>query len=1207
MRRLTKLFIGLSVLLCTLTNSTMGQWTPVDNENPTSNTVNVIHSSPQETVLMYRINAYALEQVLVENENAFIVNTPESGRILKTGAPDLPLVAHSVIIPDREKTELEIINSDYVDITNVDIAPSKGNLTRDIDPATVPFQFGEEYNTDAFYPSELAKLSTPYILRDYRGQAIQLQPFHYNPITKVLRIYTHIELAVRSTGEQDNVNTLNANRDERLIKQEFASIYDEHFVNNSNDRYTILDDKPGNMLIICYGDFMDEMAPFVEWKKQKGIPTDIVDVATIGTAAQIKTYVQNYYTNNGLTYLLLVGDDAQVPTSSTSAGDSDNNYGYTSGTDHYIDLFVGRFSAETGAQVTTMVDRNIHYEKNITASESWMANAIGSASAEGSSSTGDDGESDAQHMNNIETDLQNYGYNVTRVYQTGGSVQQMTDAINAGKGMINYVGHGSNTSWVNVAFGQSQIDALTNINKLPFIMDVACVNGNFKSITCFAETWLRATHNNEPAGALAIIASTINQAWAPPMRAQDEFNDILVDSYVNNKKRTFGGLTQNGIFDMIDHYGSTGNNMSDTWTIFGDPSVMVRTKQAGVMNPSYPTTITAGSTTMNVTNVVDEALVCLTLNGNILDRKFASGTSATLNFTALPATGTCILTVTAYNKVSYQSNITIGGGTPVAPVAAFSASSTTINTGQAVTFTDQSTNAPTAWNWTFTGGTPSSSTQQNPSVTYDTPGTYSITLSVSNSAGSDTETKTNYITVDEAPITYCASQGNNYSYEWISKVEIGNFVKTSAGASYSDFTGETINLSQGASTAVTLTPGFSSSTYTEYWKIWIDYNKDGDFTDAGEEVFAPASSTSTVSGNFTVKADATGTTRMRVSMKYNGSPTPCEAFSYGEVEDYTVTFGSVAAPVAAFTASATTITAGQSVTFTDQSTNGPTSWSWTFDGGTPSSSTSQNPSISYNTAGTYNVSLIATNAGGSDVETKTAYITVEATPANYCNSQGNNFSYEWISKVEINGFTKSSAGSNYSDYTSDVISLSTGSNAVSLTPAFSSSTYVEYWRIWIDWNNDGDFVDADEEVFAPASSSTTISGSFTPLASFNGQTRMRVSMKWNAAPTSCESFSYGEVEDYTISINRERSGTQAAIASGFTLYPNPANTYFNLMGEDISGSTLYIFDVQGRIVINTTVLETNSEISTQSLKPGVYMVKLIKGRDVITKKLVVKK
>lgn len=151
---------------------------------------------------------------------------------------------------------------------------------------------------------------------------------------------------------------------------------------------------------------------------------------------------------------------------------------------------------------------------------------------------------------------------------------------------------------------------------------------------------------------------------------------------------------------------------------------------------------------------------------------------------------------------------------------------------------------------------------------------------------------------EPSSVTYCASNGQDASYEWIESVSIGNLSNTSGGnGGYADFTAQSASLTVGGNASVTLTPGFSGSTYVEFWRIWIDFNKDGDFTDANEEVFAPASSSSAVSGSFTVPGGvATGTTTMRVSMKWNAAQTSCESFSYGEVEDYTVVIGSAAKP-----------------------------------------------------------------------------------------------------------------------------------------------------------------------------------------------------------------------------------------------------------------------------------------------------------------------
>jgi hypothetical protein len=145
-------------------------------------------------------------------------------------------------------------------------------------------------------------------------------------------------------------------------------------------------------------------------------------------------------------------------------------------------------------------------------------------------------------------------------------------------------------------------------------------------------------------------------------------------------------------------------------------------------------------------------------------------------------------------------------------------------------------------------------------------------------------------------ITYCASKGNSVADEFIGRVQLGTINNASgANAGYGNFTSLSTDLDKGAAATITITPTWPGTKYNEAYSVWIDYNKDGDFTDAGEQVWTKAASQTTpVTGTFTVPSTASdGTTRMRVSMKYNAIPTACETFSYGEVEDYTVNLKTV--------------------------------------------------------------------------------------------------------------------------------------------------------------------------------------------------------------------------------------------------------------------------------------------------------------------------
>ena len=169
----------------------------------------------------------------------------------------------------------KLIN-EFKEINNINVAPSKGNIIRNVNPGDIPYTFSNIYDENKFYPENLAILGEPYILRDVRGQGLVINPLQYNAVTKTLRIYNKIVVKVL----EDNNNSLKRNvfsrrKSVQKTTADFKEIYSNLFVNyNSDTRFDYLDDQ-GGMLIICYDDFIDEMQEFVQWKNKKGIRTEI--------------------------------------------------------------------------------------------------------------------------------------------------------------------------------------------------------------------------------------------------------------------------------------------------------------------------------------------------------------------------------------------------------------------------------------------------------------------------------------------------------------------------------------------------------------------------------------------------------------------------------------------------------------------------------------------------------------------------------------------------------------------------------------------------------------------------------------------------------------------------------------------------------------------------------------------------------------------
>ncbi len=668
---LIALFAGLAVVQSV---SGTGLTVPVNTDRASENLVISVASQDAKTTrLDYQIDDFDWSEVVIEGKEYWHLFLGNESNIAEKGMPGLPVICRSIVIPDDARMEARVTFADFELYENILVAPSKGTLLRTVNPADVPYEFGYVYQQDAWYPEKIAELDEPYIVRDLRGQVVKVNPFQYNSARRELRVYTDITIEVSPAGPGE-INVFDRREPLTTIDPEFMRIYEKHFLNFGPGMtdYTAVEEQ-GNMLVITYDDFWVPMKAFVGWKNMKGIPTELVRISDIGNDENsIKDYIADYYNNRGLTYVLLVGDIEQITTFRLNFGfengASDPEFSYLAGNDHYPDLFVGRFSAQNLSQVTTMVRRSIEYERYPQEGADWYHHGVGLGSNEG---VGDDGEYDWEHIRNIRSGLMGYTYSLVEELYDGShggedatgnpSSSMVSDAVDAGRTVINYCGHGWDTGWVTSDFDNNDVNGLVNDNMLPFIWSVACVNGAFDdNQTCFAEAWLRATHNGEPSGAVAAFMSSINQSWSPPMEGQDEMNAILCESYRDNIKRTFGGISFNGCMSMNDKYGTGGYEMTDTWHVFGDPSLEVRTDTPSSITVEHEAMISIGSNGFEVVVPgVEGALCSISRDSVYLGSGYTNGSGRAIIHLDEPLSdGSDVdLVVTAYNSIPYQSSI----------------------------------------------------------------------------------------------------------------------------------------------------------------------------------------------------------------------------------------------------------------------------------------------------------------------------------------------------------------------------------------------------------------------------------------------------------------------------------------------------------------------------------------------------------------------
>lgn len=590
------------------------------------------------------------------------------------------------------------------------------------------------------------------------------------------------------------------------------------------------------------------------------------------------------------------------------------------------------------------------------------------------------------------------------------------------------------------------------------------------------------------------------------------------------------------------------------------------------------------------------------------------------------------------NNLWTTANLNLVGGGPGTSLCAldFSANQTTMCTGTTVTYTPSQTTGIATYSWSFPGGTPATSTAASPTVTYPTVGTYNASLSITATSNGATysKSKTNYITVNTNttvslpitegfvsttfPPTGWTIVNNGASGTWTRSSTVGRAPTAGNSLRFDNFNIQTgddeIRLPKadiGAYSSASLVFDVAYAPYDaanfDGLEVLVSTDCGGTFTSVYSKSGTTLATASATQNAFVPSAAQWRSETVDLT-PYVGNSSVWISFKnlsgYGNniyIDNINVSgiSGAPTAPVASFTSTNQTVCAGQSVTYTSTSTNNPTSYSWSFPGGTPSSSTSASQVVTYPAAGTYNVTLTATNAGGSNASNQTGYVTVNAIPAAPSITAGGSTTFcqggsvtltsstgsatTWSNSASGSSITVNASGT-YTATTTVASCASAASNSISVT--MNPNPSVSFSGVPMLCVNDGPYTLFQGNPAGGTYSGTGVTGnqfnpstvgvSSTPITySYTNGNGCSGSAQTTVVVDGCASISENELDFIVV-------------------YPNPSAGSFTISSGEVMMNSVKVYNALGQVVYEVSDLQTSKQdVDLKQMAKGVYTLRVL--------------
>ncbi len=581
-----------------------------NNAEPEAN-IRILKDTSEATSVAVTITGFERETINVDGANYDRISLKNTPVTEETGLPELPVINFTVQVPGDASVDVSVKSAASEIFTGYNIYPAQPPLF-DGDPLP-PFTINDSfYSEGETWPGETVSMSAPAVMRNIRLVNISFKPFKYNPGSNELEVISDAVITI-SYGNDPTENT--------VID---ASYYDPNWIDmykglalNYKALQAFPEDRSNNIeyLVITSNALQGEAQTIADFHNKMGLRSVVVTTDVTGTSrSDIKDYITAVYEEvspPALEAVLIVGDTASVEHGLWPGKSFVSEWWYaclTGSPDLYADIFVGRLSSDDAAEVVNQINKTKKYMSD-PPTNGWLDKTILVAHKENAPGKYTECKmsiEDKTYSSYTPTFIPQYGY-------VGASNADVSAAINAGVGVVNYRGHGDEDSWTGWSYTSeyytsSDFHALTNGDMTPVVLNICCLGGDLTRTECMSEAEMNAVD-----GAVVNIGASDPSYTVP----NHDFDRQLYNALYDESIYDMGGILTYANHWLIDYYGTSSYAMDNVrmYITFGDPMLKVweqtPTNNLAASHPgtyeytgTFSATVTAGGNPVSGAEVV---------------------------------------------------------------------------------------------------------------------------------------------------------------------------------------------------------------------------------------------------------------------------------------------------------------------------------------------------------------------------------------------------------------------------------------------------------------------------------------------------------------------------------------------------------------------------------------------------------------------------